>query len=262
MKKILSFSFFILFGYALNAQCPLVLSFSNDNLVGCDGDNFIFGIQFDDEDQGNIEWTLPDGTTTNEMSFGFSFVSPDGCNDVQTIKYLVTCEDGTVLEDDSLTVSIFTFNEAIVDIDNCTYTVMPDCPDDVEVVGGNTAGDVHEGTPGDSGVVFFEISNPGAPAECNVNGFNYNYNCVASGIEDVLEGFELRRFNQQIVIQNSNGPRLIESIQIFNLSGQRIWSQENFLFESGSTVLPIHLNQQPYVLSGVSDSGVWSEVFF
>jgi len=252
----------MLFGsIGLKAQCPLILNFTNQDVVGCEGDAFIFSIQFDDDDLATINWTLPDGTTSSELSLGYSFESPDGCNDVQTIAYDVVCTDGTVLDSGSFTVSVFTYNEAIVEIDQCTYTVMADCPQDVLIVGGNNGGGQFIAEPGDMGVVPFEISNPGAPDECNINSFNYNYNCFLTGLEEVEASWSLVRLDDQLLIQNFGSRQVFDLIEIYNVSGQRLWRQENLTLNPGSNLLPFELRHQAYLFSAQSQSARWSQIF-
>lgn len=232
-------------------DCPLVLAEPTGADV-CSGESLIFSITVDDETLGVPNWVLPDGTTSSEYQVGYNFASVAGCNELQSLAYTLTClDDNSLVVLGTVDVNVYVYNEVLVEIDDCAYMTIPDCPDDVVYEGGNADdGATYIAEEGESGEVNFVISNPGAPDECNVNSFWYAYDCSMSGIEDLLESeFQVNSTGAALNLNISLSEGENVEMSLMDLSGKKVEGLFEGFLEAGE--------QQRQFLPSTTRSGLY-----
>ncbi len=112
--------------------CPSDAQVSQAEEAYCQGDPLSLSATLESYDGVSIVWRDGNGNfLSNEFDLLTNVFANSGCEETQSIHYLINCEGGIVAED-SLSFIVFGVPFAEVQIDNCTVNILPNC-DDLEL---------------------------------------------------------------------------------------------------------------------------------
>ncbi len=168
------------------ANCPSLLEATVSETAVCDLGTVAFSVEVSDPDLATIEWTLPDGSNSDQWQVTDYEVSLDGgCSNTLNASYLITCnenDENTIAGDVEVLVHAPANAEPVNG--DCVASLTAACPE-FEITwddGTETGiGSTYNAETATQGTVNFTITNPDADVSlsCATASFDASYDCDA-----------------------------------------------------------------------------------